>query len=117
MENLNTLEQILLDRLSLRYPIVKLHMPFLKVLNRECTGVGMYVNFEDYELPRDIPQIEVYLGVISTNENIEIKGLEYGLGYELCIEGGKISFFEFITYGEDWDCNIDGFKVVTVPMS
>ena len=114
MDNLSQLELILLDRLSLRYPIVKLHLPYLKVLNRECTGVGMYVNFSDYELPSDIPSIEVYLDVMSTNENIEIEGLERGLGYELCINGGKIEFFEFITYGEDWDCNIEGFKVVEV---
>ncbi|MFZ0565136.1 MAG: hypothetical protein WAM28_02995 [Chlamydiales bacterium] len=107
MINLNKLEFSILARLSNKYPEIKKHIPYLKVLNRDNTGVGMYVNFlyaNDKIVPLSLPDSS-----ISTNENIEIKGLKYGLGYEVDISKGRLNFIEFITYGEKWDGKITDF--------
>ena len=103
MKELNKLEISILERLAIEFPFIKGHLPFLKVDNREITGVGMYVNFI-YDNPNNK---SLYIGVensvVSTNEIIEIDGLEYGLGYEVDITDGKIKFIELVTYGEEWD--------------
>ncbi len=112
MENLNQLELAIFESLSNDYPSIKIHVPLLKVLSREITGVGMYVNFADYELPNDTPAIESKYGVIGTNENIEIEELELGLIYEVNLSNGKIVFIEMVTYGEEeWSGCIGDFKL------
>jgi hypothetical protein len=83
-------------------------------LNRENTGVGMYVNFcySDAKIkPLNLPDTS-----ISTNENIAIKGLRYGLGYEVDISKGRINFIEFITYGEQWNGIVSDFTFSNLSM-
>jgi len=103
MQELNKLELSILERLAVKYPFIKEHIPFLKVDSRENTGVGMYVNLV-YNNPSNE---ELHFGeqnsAISTNETIEIAGLKYGLGYEVDITEGKVKFIELVTYGEEWD--------------
>lgn len=107
MENLNKIELIILEKLSIEYPTIKNHIPCLRVLSREKTGVGMYVNF-CYTDTKSIEKLDINDGVISTNENIAIDNLENGLGYEVDITDGLIKFIEFITYGEIWDGEFQG---------
>ena len=113
MKKLNTLELAILNRLADKYPSVKLHIPFLQVKTRENTGVGMYVNFSYSGSPVDLKTIEPSMGAISTNDNIEIKGLKFGLGYEVDITDSKINFIEIITYGEEWDGDATDFRIQT----
>lgn len=106
MEKLNKLERSILERLVIKYPMIKYHIPFLRVNSRENTGVGMYINFS-YCIPvKKIFNLGIDNRSISTNESIEIEGLKYGLGYEVDITDGKIKFIELVTYGEEWDGNI-----------
>lgn len=103
MQKLNRLEFSILERLSTKYPLIKEHIPFLKVSSRKNTGVGMYVNFI-YDNPNnEALKLEIENSAVSTNEIIEIDALEYGLGYEVDITDGKIKFIEFVTYGEQWN--------------
>ena len=111
MEPLNSLELLIFDRLSGKYPSIKHHIPFLRVLNREFTGVGMYVNFCYLETAVNISPLDLSRFPISTNENIIIPTLQYGLGYEVVIDDGKINFIEFVTYGEKWDGNMDNYLI------
>ena len=103
MQELNTLEFSILEKLSVKYHFIKEHIPFLKVNSRENTGAGMYVNLI-YNTPTDK---ELHFGeqnsAISTNEIIEIASLKYGLGYEVDIAEGEVKFIELFTYGEEWD--------------
>ncbi len=108
MDDLNKLELSILERLSNKYPEIKNHIPHLKILNRENTGVGMYVNFT---YSNEIEPLNLPDSSISTNENIEIQGLQYGLGYEVDISKGRLNFIEFITYGEQWDGMINDFTL------
>lgn len=110
MDNLSKLEISIFYKLSVKYPTIKQHLPFLRVLNREITAVGMYVNFFYSQSIKSIPSLELSNGSISTNENIEIEGLKYGLGYEVDISDGMIKFIEFITYGEEWDGDFKNYK-------
>lgn len=110
MNNLNKLEISILEKLSKEYPDLKSHIPFIKVLDREITGVGMYVNF--YYTNNLISNLEVINASLSTNENIEVENLEFGLGYEVDISDGKVKFIEFITYGEEWDGNFVNYRFV-----
>lgn len=111
MLKLNKLEKSILDRLATKYPNIIFHMPYLEVVSREITGVGMYINFT-YSKP-----IEKSLNLgaknisISTNESIELEGLKFGLCYEVDVSEDKIKFIELVTYGEEWDGNIlDNFS-------
>jgi hypothetical protein len=102
-EELNKLELSILERLAVKYPFIKEHIPFLKVDSRENTGVGMYVNLIYNNPSNKNLNVGEQNSAISTNETIEIAGLKYGLGYEVDITEGKIKFIELVTYGEEWD--------------
>ena len=102
MNKLNSIELKILDKLSLKYPSIKQHIPLLRVLNREITGIGMYVNFY-YVDPLNIPFLEICNTSISTNEDLHLDTLKYGLAHEVDITNCKINFIEFVTYGENWD--------------
>ncbi len=106
MEKLNKLEKSILERLAIKYPNIKLHIPFLEVQSRESTGVGMYINFSYHKPIEKMLDLEIDNASISTNETIEIEGLKYGLGYEVDVTDSKIKFIELITYGEEWNGNI-----------
>ena len=70
----------------------------------------MYVNFCYAETSAAVPYLDICKFAVSTNEQIDIKNLNYGLGYEVVITDGKIDFIEMFTYGEEgWDCNIEDF--------
>lgn len=103
IKELNKFELEILDRLSINYPSIKSHIPFLKVGSRENTGVGMYVNFYYINPANELLNLEMTNASISTNETIVIDGLQHGLGYVVDIAEGKILFIELFTYGEEWD--------------
>ncbi|MCC9044162.1 hypothetical protein LNQ81_15935 [Myroides sp. M-43] len=107
---MNEFELAVLNSLAKDYPFLKEHIPYLRIKNREITGVGMYVNFV-YSQEIKISNRDFYNVSLSTNENIEVESLEYGLGFELDITDGKVNFIEFITYGENWDGVINKFKI------
>jgi hypothetical protein len=110
MGELNKLEHAVLERLSDKYPKIKKHIPYLRVRNREITGVGMFVNFY-YLNENNIELLDIPDSSISTNENIGIQNLKYGLGYEVDVSKGKINFIEFITYGENWNGIVSDFLI------
>jgi hypothetical protein len=110
MANLNSFEVLLLERLSIKYPNIKTHLAFLKVLNRENTGVGIYINFFYKDINILIPNL--HNSSISTNEDIQVEGLQYGLGYEVSIIDGKIEFIELITYANEWIGDMNDFHVI-----
>lgn len=103
MENLNDLELIILEKAAENHPAIKNHIPFLRVLNRECTGVGVYVNFTYFNENITLDPIEPLNTVLGTNERIGLPGLKYGLCFELDITEGKINFIELATLGEAWN--------------
>jgi len=88
------------------------HLPFVSIERAEITGVGMYVHLVyDQTTPENLNKLPSTSW--STNENIEIRGLEYGLGYEINNTNGKLDFMEFFTYGESWDGIIpDDFRIM-----
>jgi hypothetical protein len=109
---LSKFENMLLTRLSEKYPMIKTHLPHIRVKDREVTGVGMYVNFE-YAPSEGLDLEDLDGRYLSTEEVINFKGLENGIGYVLCITDGRINFFEFFTYGESWDGNVPDDFVLT----
>ena len=109
MNNLNELEIAVLERVAQKYPSLRKHFPYLNVKNRQITGVGMYVNF-NYTSSNPIEDIQLLNASLSTNENIIIDNLKYGLGYEIDITEGKINYIEFVTYGEEWDGTVKNFS-------
>lgn len=109
MEELNDLELTLLNGLTTKYPSLKSHIPFLKVVGREITGAGMCVNFEYLDFngePEDLNAL------FSNGEIVEIENLKNGLCYVIDVTGGKIEFIEFVTYGENWNGEFTDFKLV-----
>ena len=115
MENLNSFELSVLERLSNEYPTIKYHLPFLRVLSRETTGVGVFVYFCYAETSDDIPDLDIDERGISINEAIEIPGLIHGLIYVVFITDGKLDFLELVTLDEPWDGNTDDIMPVWSP--
>jgi len=113
MDELSKLELVLLQKLGEKYPYLKKHFKYLKVRDRVFTGIGMYINFIYTEEIEMIDKLEISDTSLSTNENIEVDGLKYGLGYELDISNGRMNYIEFITYGETWDGTFKNFRFVS----
>ena len=107
MDILNQFELALLERLSVDNPIIKKYIPFLRVRNREVTGVGMYVYFFyviDSPFLDSIPH-----PYLSTSGYLKMDGLKDGLIDDMNIKDGKIDFLELVTYDESWDGVVRNF--------
>lgn len=112
MDSINEFEHSLLMRLATHYPSVEQHIPYIRITSRTATGVGMYVDMSYVKTGGPIPDLGIVDGAISTNERIAIPGLEYGLGYEVDITDGRLTFIEIYTYGEGWDGNLEGYRFI-----
>lgn len=109
MEELNDLELILLEGLTNKYPQLKSHIPYLKVVERKNTGIGLNVDIEYIGYNGELDNVNV---LFSNGENIEIKSLKEGLSYVIDITLGQITAIEFSTYNEKWDGKITDYKIV-----
>ena len=110
MDQLTTLESTLLNNLFEKYPTLKIHLPYLKVKDREITKTGMTVNLE-YTNATELDFQEIN-ALFSAGENIEIKSLKQGLSYVIDITDGQILYIEFTTYGENWNGKIGDYKII-----
>jgi len=109
MQDLNRLEIEILHVIARDYPMVKSHIPYLQIKNREYTGVGMYANFSYQNFTdKEVPPLED--GILSVNQIVTLDGLENGLGFTLDISKGLINFIELFTYDDEtWDGSFDVF--------
>lgn len=113
MDTLNQLETDILDRVASRYGSVKSHIPFLRVKDREKTGVGLYVKFHYLQTATSLKDIEPRNSLVSPNlkkGHLFISSLKYPLTCLVSIINGKISQIELVTNGnEAWDGTIGGY--------
>lgn len=105
METLNDLESALLNLIAIEneelYPSLKSHIAYLRVLNREHTGVGVYSNFVYVKSVNDDTRGNALL---SSSKKLRIENLINELSYVLDITDGKINYLEIVTNGdENWD--------------
>ncbi|WP_020404498.1 hypothetical protein [Gracilimonas tropica] len=103
MDKLNKLELAILERLSNKYPLIKNHIPFLKVESRENTGVGMYINITYCIEAGKTLDLEIEDGSLGSDESVQMNGLKHGLAYEVDVKKGRLNFIELVSYGEEWD--------------
>jgi len=105
--HLNSLEMAIIEEIvstkGEQYPLLKNHIPFLRVKSREKTGVGVYVNFEYEEFQTLSKVTEMDDLVLTSEKSLELDVLQYGLNYELNLTKGRIAFLELVTNGEHWD--------------
>lgn len=109
MDELNEIELTLLSGLIAKYPSLKSHITSLKVSERKATGIGLYVNFEYENFNETFENLNA---LFSNLENIQIPGLERGLCYVIDVTDGKIEYIEFLTYDEEWNGDLSGYKIV-----
>lgn len=109
-DKLNNLESTILNRIAADFPFLGTHIQFLKVKDREKTGVGMYINFV-YEIEdNSIEPIQDKFHALSSNSHLNMKGLKNGFAYEIAITAGQIDFLEIVTIGEEkWDGTVQEF--------
>ncbi|WP_312825496.1 hypothetical protein [Epilithonimonas sp.] len=109
MKDLNEIEILLLEGLTVKYPQFKSHIAYLKVTNRKLSNLGLDVqlDYENYS-----GEFDETNALFSNGENIEIKGLKEGLSYVIDITAGQITSIEFSTYNEKWDGKITDFKII-----
>lgn len=113
-KKLNFFEEYILweivDFNSKKYPLLKYHIPLLRVKKIEKTGVGMYINFEYVSFS---PELTLKDDILSSNKSLIIDTLNYELNYELNIDNGKVNFLELVTNGEDWIGNYNSYKFIS----
>lgn len=109
--NLNELEISLLETFVLSFPFFKTHLSKLNVIEREATGVGMFIRFSYLNLDGITFEDQYKNTGLASNHNIQLNNLEFGLAYEIGITDSKIDFIELVTYGEDWDGTYNAFKI------
>ena len=73
-------------------------MDSAKLLSRDCTGVGIFVEFSvPDELAIPTKEKQSY-----SNLEGQMERLANGFGAVLFVEDGKIQLLEFFTYDEPW---------------
>lgn len=83
--------------------IIKAILETVRVCDVESTGAGVYVKFDQQS--QGTP-LSVESGQFGYDGEIEIDGVESGLGAVLDISGKKLNHLELFTYGdENWDGN------------
>jgi hypothetical protein len=112
MEHLNNFELDILTRAAKTLPELQRHIPNLRIQHRRITGVGMYIDFVYINQNDDdllgIPPIN---GPIEGDKIIEIPSLQYGLGYEIEITKGKVSYIEVYSFDEPWDGTLENYSI------
>lgn len=115
MNRLTDLELAILEKVGESYPVLKMHIPYIRAKDREFTRVGAYINLTYLNAPGDLIPIEPNNKAISSNESLEVDSLEHGLAYEVDILNGKANFIELVSYGEEWDGNYSNFSFIVIP--
>lgn len=110
MEELNELELILLENLTIKYPTLKSHIPYLKIKERKLNKDSLIINLVYSDFNGDFDDINA---LFSNGENIEVKRLKEGLSYVIDVSNGEITSIEFNTYNEKWDGQFGEYKIVT----
>lgn len=91
------------------YPSLANQLDRLRVISREPTGVGAYVNFS-VSGPVEDETIDIQLGF---EGEIEVQGLRWGLGCVMLVQAGRIHYLELFTYPDDtWDGNLDYARII-----
>lgn len=109
MKDLNEIEILLFEGLTVKYPQFKSHIAYLKVANRKLSNLGLDVQLDYENYPGEFDETNA---LFSNGKNIEIKGLKEGLSYVIDITAGQITSIEFSTYDEKWDGKITDFKII-----
>ena len=111
---LNSFEQALLIEIANYNPVYKdgitALLSCLEVVNREYTGVGLYVSFDTQkQTEQKFKKSSVCLG---SSKLLYVDTLQYNLTYELNFTEGKISFLEIVTNGdESWRGDYEAFDL------
>lgn len=99
MSPLNKLEKDALKGISVQHPdlsdLITGQLQTLTVVERWNSGKG---NFSYFSSDVDVPHIEIrgFFGDLF----MRIEGLEFGVGFMVLIENGKLDMLELYSYGE-----------------
>jgi hypothetical protein len=112
----NAFETALLESICRANPVKAAGLadmiPDLIVLSREQTGVGSFTSFRLPDLVRSAASDRSALG---SHEEVALPGLKFGLGILAFLEQGFPHLLETYTYGEAWNGEWEGFKLVPKP--
>jgi hypothetical protein len=101
-------EEILKQHYEVRDRLVD-QLECLRVVSREPTGVGAYINFSSPSPVQD-ETIDTELGF---RGKIEIEGIPMGLGCVLAVTAGRLHYLELFVYGDlTWDGNLDNARII-----
>jgi hypothetical protein len=81
----------------------------LRVVSREPTGVGAYVNFSSLGLVED----EIIDTELGFRGEIKIEGIPLGVGCVLAVTAGRLDYLELFVYGDvTWDANLNRALII-----
>jgi hypothetical protein len=103
---LNNLEIAILKAIvnenSNKYSLLVNHFPYLNVVSREFTGVGMCTNF-NYNLDFNNNLVNKNINIpISSTKSLFLEGFQHEISYEVNISNVNIHFLEIAT-NEDYN--------------
>ncbi len=113
IDPLNELETSILEVLANENITILSHIPFLRVVRRKKTGVGLYVNFHYLPTAASLKDIEPRNSLLSPNSKqgrLFIGSLKYPLTCLVSIINGRVNQIELVTNGnEAWDGTTSNF--------
>jgi hypothetical protein len=112
METMTKLERAVLDKLfagkSEPFHIFRQQLAVARVVGRELTGVGFFINFSvPPEAPRLPGRPRFYFGDVGA----EIKGVQHGAGFLLLVEDGCLKTLEGYTFDDPWPDDASSFTL------
>lgn len=74
---------------------------------RDFTGIGYYLSFS----PPSHLRLPIQKQILFVSNDVQVDTLENGIGYQLSIKDGKLTYLEACTYCEPWPLEINEFEV------
>jgi len=101
-----------------KYPNLESQLEMTTVTGRENSGAGFFVDLQASEVAGSLPVTDI-LGHVQ----VEVDGLQHGLGFVIFLENGRLSMLEGFSYGENtFDIDLSqldntGYKVSVIRLA
>lgn len=108
-------EAVLAKLLEGEHPVIKIlraQLDASTITARLPTGYGFFLEFA---VPDDIRRVETPRRLQISGVSASMDGLQFGAGFLLFVEEGKLKALEAYSYDEPWPEEIRNLKVETVP--
>lgn len=87
------------------------HLPYLKIVERKFTGVGLLI-FLDYDINHTLTLLNDYNLNLGSRKSIKFNDFNEYFSFEVSVKMGKITIIEIVTYASGWSGQITSFDFI-----